>query len=323
MHGAMSDLLTNALNSIQLGIEDYQSNDLRRPVSAVRNFYAGVLLLGKQCLLNEAPDADPMEVLGSRFAPKPDGKGGVVHEPEGHQTIDLGQLRRRFQDFGLRWPNGDVNSLQRVRNDLEHFHSPAPHQALRQAIADCFPLVEGFFALLEVDPCEALGSAWEIMLSEERFFSEQKLTCDATWKQLPWSENIDKLKKIACPKCGSSLIYQEDSLNGDPAMIQGKCKACGARFGEEETITLLLEAQYGDDDYVAMTDGGDPIVGDCPECGSHTYVHDPEGPSLCFWCDFTISGDCWRCNAQLTPQNTSVNDSSMCDYCYWMTNKDD
>lgn len=319
----MSDLLKNALHSIQLGIEDYQSNDPRRPASAVRNFYAGVLLLGKQCLLNEAPDADPMEVIGSRFVPKPDGNGGVEYEPEGHQTIDLGQLRKRFKDFGLRWPNGDVNSLQRIRNDLEHFHSPAPHQALRQAIAGCFPLVEGFFALLEVDPLKALGSAWETMLSEERFFAAQKLACDATWTHLPWIEHIDRLAKLSCPKCGSSLVLQEDAQNGDPAMIQAKCKACGAQFGEEEAISVLLEAQFGDDNYIAMTDGGDPVVNDCPECGSPTYVEVPDGVSLCFWCDFTISGDCWRCSAPLTPQNASVNDSKMCDYCYWMTSKDD
>jgi len=192
----MSDLLTNALISIQMGIEDYQSNDPRRPVSAVRNFYAGVLLLGKQCILNEAPNADPMEVIGVRFAPKPDGEGGVIHEPEGHQTIDLGQLRKRFQDFGLAWPNGDINSLQRLRNDLEHFHSPARHQALRQAIADCFPLVEGFFAQLEVAPREALGDAWEVMLSEEKFFAEQKRACDATWQQLPWFDHLSKLRKV-------------------------------------------------------------------------------------------------------------------------------
>ncbi|WP_145716595.1 hypothetical protein [Mesorhizobium tianshanense] len=50
-------------------VEDFQSNDERRPVSALRNFYAGELLLGKQCLLNAAPNVDPMEILASKFAP--------------------------------------------------------------------------------------------------------------------------------------------------------------------------------------------------------------------------------------------------------------
>lgn len=319
----MSDVLTNALISIQMGIEDYQSNDARRPVSAVRNFYAGVLLLGKQCLLNEVPNADPMEVIGTRFAPKPDGEGGVIHEPEGHQTIDLGQLRSRFRDFGLAWPSGDIASLQRLRNDLEHFHSPAPHEAIRQAIADCFPLVEGFFAQLEVDPREALGDAWEVMLTEERFFADQKRGCDATWNPLPWSNYLNNLKNVSCESCGSSLVYQEDDRNGDPVEIRGRCKACGTRFDEEETIGLLLDAEYGGRDYVAVKDGDEGIINDCPECAKHTYVHDLGGPSVCFWCHFSIPDTCSRCTSALTPQTTSVNDSSMCDYCYWMTSKDD
>ena len=92
----MTKLLENAISSIQLGIEDYQSNDPRRPISAVRNFYAGVLLLGKQCLVSAAPNADPMEVLASKFIPVPDGDGGVVHEPKGYQTIDLFELKMRY-----------------------------------------------------------------------------------------------------------------------------------------------------------------------------------------------------------------------------------
>ena len=66
----MLSLLPNAVNSIQVGIEDYLSNDRRRPVSAIRNFYAGIFLLGKRCLLNEAPNVQPVEVFGLRFRPK-------------------------------------------------------------------------------------------------------------------------------------------------------------------------------------------------------------------------------------------------------------
>lgn len=40
-------VLQNAATSIQLGIEDYQSEDPRRVISAVRNMYAGLLLMFK------------------------------------------------------------------------------------------------------------------------------------------------------------------------------------------------------------------------------------------------------------------------------------
>jgi hypothetical protein len=62
----MSELLRNALDSIALGIEDYQANDPKRAISAVRNFYAGALLLAKEVLARAAPDANPDNILGAR-----------------------------------------------------------------------------------------------------------------------------------------------------------------------------------------------------------------------------------------------------------------
>ena len=48
----MKELLENAVLSIELGVEDYQTGDERRVLSAIRNLYAGVLLLCKQVLGN-------------------------------------------------------------------------------------------------------------------------------------------------------------------------------------------------------------------------------------------------------------------------------
>jgi hypothetical protein len=73
----MNTLFDNAVQSIQLGIEDYQANDPRRALSSVRNFYAGVLLLAKEVLVRQIPDAAPEDVLAARFKPIPDGQGGV------------------------------------------------------------------------------------------------------------------------------------------------------------------------------------------------------------------------------------------------------
>jgi hypothetical protein len=60
----MNTLFDNAIESIQLGIEDYEANDAKRPLSAVRNFYAGVLLLAKEVLVRAAPNANPKDVVG-------------------------------------------------------------------------------------------------------------------------------------------------------------------------------------------------------------------------------------------------------------------
>lgn len=58
----MDTLLNNAISSIQIGIEDYESEDERRVLSAVRNLTAGILLLFKE-KLSELSPGDSNEVL--------------------------------------------------------------------------------------------------------------------------------------------------------------------------------------------------------------------------------------------------------------------
>lgn len=314
----MTELLQNAVASIQLGIEDYQSNDARRPISAVRNFYAGVLLLGKQCLVAAAPDADPMEVLASKFVPVPDGNGGVVHEPKGFRTIDLAELRERFKDFELGWPDGEISTLQKLRNEFEHYHSAAPKDVIRQAIAACFPLIQGFFAILEVEPAGCLGDSWAVMLTEEAFFTKQKSEADATFDKLPWE--LSNTEQFSCPTCSSSLICQVDPTNELAENIQGRCIACGKTLTAEETVKLVVEAEFAGEDYMNVKDGGDAVINDCPECGNPTYVVNGE-LNKCFLCGSEVGGECALCSTDLGVHNRSANDSSLCDHCDHMINR--
>ncbi|QBB70700.1 hypothetical protein ELE36_10180 [Pseudolysobacter antarcticus] len=46
----------NAIASIQICIEDYQSTDPRRALSSVRNLYAGTLILAKEKLRRLSPE---------------------------------------------------------------------------------------------------------------------------------------------------------------------------------------------------------------------------------------------------------------------------
>lgn len=318
----MPELFENAVLSIQMGVEDFQSDDERRPVSALRNFYAGVLLLGKQCLLEAAPGADPMEVLASRFAPVLDSNGELAYAPKGAQTIDLAEMRERFKGFGLNWPAGNIQELQTLRNTLEHYHSSASKDAIRQGIASCFPLVEGFFAILERSPKAELGEAWDVMLAETKFFAQLKSACDATFAEISWWDEISERSAVCCPACGSSLVYQEDADNSDPAEIKGRCKACGGVLSAEETVEILIEAQFGVNAYLAAKDGLEPDIHDCPECGNADYVETGETVK-CFFCDYAIEGECARCGTSFSVSNMSVNNSNLCDYCDHMSLKDD
>ena len=319
---SMTEILENAITSIQLGIEDYQSSDSRRPISAVRNFYAGVLLLGKECLIQAAPEADPMDLLGSKFTPVPDGSGGVEYSSKGYRTVDLGELKERFKAFDLQWPDGDLNTLQKLRNNFEHFHSPAPKDAIQQAIANCFPIVSGFFNILHLEPTEVLADVWKVMVEEEAFYSKQKKECDQSLESLHWYSNSLNLSEVECPNCKSSLIAQLDPENKIPSNIEGRCRACGVSIDAEAFVTTIVESSFGINAYLAAKEGDYGVIHDCTECWNATYVCQGEIDE-CYFCGNSVSGYCVRCGDALGIENESANASQMCDYCYHMSSKDD
>ena len=195
--------------SIVVEIEDYRRNTRPRALSAVRNFYAGTILLAKEVLVRSVPDADPDEILGARYKPVSDGAGGVAYETVGHNTIDFTQLAVRFNDFGLKISHADLRDLNRIRNDIEHLYTNDPLDAVREAIAKAFPVVVELFRLAEEDPREVLGEAWQTMLEVRSFYEREREQCEMTFEKVDWkSEALAEAPKL-CPQCFSHLVEQE------------------------------------------------------------------------------------------------------------------
>src|SRR5947207_17638 len=104
----MNSLFDNAIQSIQIGIEDYEANEPKRALSAVRNFYAGTLLLAKEVLVRAVPKAKIKDVLGTQFRPVPDGKGGIELSPS-NRTVDFNEIGERFAAFKLKIDRSALN----------------------------------------------------------------------------------------------------------------------------------------------------------------------------------------------------------------------
>jgi hypothetical protein len=258
--------------------------------------------------------------LASKFVPVLDGDGGVVHKPKGYRTIDVSELRERFKSFELAWPDGEIDTLQRLRNEFEHYHSAAPKQVIRQAIAACFPLIQGFFAILEIEPAGVLGDAWKVMLAEKTFFAKQKAGADATFERLPWG--LSKTHAFSCPSCSSSLICQTDPTNSEPENIRGRCIACGKTLTADQTVNLIVQAEFAREDYIGVKDGGGAVINDCPDCGNRSYILNAEF-NQCFLCGCEVDGKCGYCSEELGVHNRSVFNSSLCNYCDHVMSRDD
>ncbi|MDA0764246.1 MAG: hypothetical protein O3A39_07410 [Proteobacteria bacterium] len=98
----MKTIFKNAISSIIIGIEDYQSDDERRILSSVRNIYAGVLLLTKEVLVRMSP-LDDLDLLISKNTKLVKNKDGSVKlQTTGNSTIDSNGIFKAYKEFGIK-----------------------------------------------------------------------------------------------------------------------------------------------------------------------------------------------------------------------------
>lgn len=310
----MSEIYDNAIASIIVGIEDFENGSDRRILSSARNYYAGLLLLAKECLVRSAPTADAMEVIGAKFKPVRQGNGGVGYVIDGYTTVDLLQLKKRFSDFGLSWPNVNLEHLQKLRNNVEHYHLKEPLTVLTEAIGSTFPMIIKFFEILQEDPQRDLSSVWASIIAQKDSFELLHSKCQTSLSLINWPGPIEKNEDVACPKCGSLLFGQINLRNEDPTAAEGRCYQCGEDFDNEEFVVAIVEAAFGTDVYISVMDGGDSTIACCPDCLQDTYVMHGEA-NVCFGCGFEHSGECWRCGEVLSIIEYSPEYPNLCGYC--------
>lgn len=314
----MSKLFKNAVESIVVGIEDYEKNSRPRALSAVRNFYAGTLLLAKEVLVRRVPGADPDEILGAKYKPVIGKSGGIKYESVGHATVDFTQLAERFNDFGLKISHVQLKDLNRIRNDIEHLYTNAGHEAVREAIAKAFPVVVELFRLASEDPRKVLGDAWQTMLEVRSFYENERQRCEMTFKKVDWKSRSLAMAPKLCPQCGSLLVEHDDPENADFQSAEATCKACGEKIDAELLVKTAI------DEYLALSHrdiqhGAEPIHTTCHECSLKTYVL---AENRCCWCHASL-GTCYICNEQLSPDNVDCDNDRLCSYHGYVLSKDD
>jgi hypothetical protein len=282
----MNTLFNNAIQSIQLGIEDYEHNDPKRALSAVRNFYAGTLLLAKEVLVRAAPKAEVKAIIGSKFVPVPDGKGGVTYEAS-NKTVDFTEIGDRFKAFGLKIDKGALADLNKIRNDMEHYYTNASGKKVREAVARAFPVIVELFKQLHEAPSKHLGKCWETMLEVKTVYDQELAECQASFSNVDWKSGAMASAERVCPKCDSRLIHQKNPNNTVHENADATCRQCGEDVHAHEVIEAALKNHFAGDDYIAMTEGGEGSLAICPECSYETYVMS-YGDHGCAWCQLEL-----------------------------------
>ena len=320
----MSALFTNAVDSIRIGIEDYATTMPARALSAVRNFYAGVLLLGKEVLVRAAPLADPDKIIGAKYVPIPDGKGGVEHVIEGYQTIDFHTLGKRFKKFGIPIDTKELGELNRLRNAIEHRYTDKPAEAVREVIARAFPITVALFHQTGEHPADLLGDAWTTMLEVRALYESELKHCRGTLAAIDWVSATVAETHLRCAECGSDLIAQRDRANTDQKEMRLVCRSCGAEPDWDDTIVDAVDRALAYIAYDRCKDTGEagPIY-ECPSCGCAAYIDFEDACAACGE-TFEYEGQCARCSNGIPIEDALAGfDEGLCGYCSHLLTKDD
>jgi hypothetical protein len=313
-------LFENAIESIQIGVEDLLKNDDRRVLSAVRNVHAGVLLLCKEKLHRISP-----MLLAQRFEPRRDKSGHVTVVGVGRNTASVEDIKRRFMEFDITFEWKRFEAIADIRHHIEHAYLQGSRDRAKEAVADAFVLVRHLLVnALREDPLKVLGAeCWNSLLANADLFEAELKGCRETLDSVEWDTEAAAraLDYVICPSCHSSLVRQRDPDNTKQSALVLYCAACGEKHELGPVLSIAFEEAFGAEAHMAVKDGGEAPIDTCPECGEETYVL---AEARCAACDFEVPEDatCAVCSASLSAWEYAEC-GGLCSYHASVFSKDD
>jgi hypothetical protein len=244
-------LYKNGIESIILGVEDMQSKDIQRiKLSAVRNLFAGILILIKALL------DDKEKGCIYKVKKNPDGE---------KHTLDYFEIKRKCEDLKLEINFKPIDELHKFRNDLEHRYPKFTPTTLKPALEKCCSVLHNILTdCMGKEPVEELGhKAWNYLLKNVEIFQRESKKTTVFRNSIRCQEEVMKnaLIYFHCPNCGSELIKGKDAQQNG---IQ--CIGCGETISFSTYIELSL-AEYADVlSENAYKDGGNSNLAKCPYC---------------------------------------------------------
>lgn len=306
------NILQNAIDSIQIGVEDFQNNDPRRQVSALRNIVSGMLLLMKEKLCQLSPPHDPELLIKKDIELVQLPNGSLSFKGKGKRTVDVQQIQERFNSLKVKIDWKRVIEIVDLRNELEHYYSTKTLSTVNEVIAKSFLILRDFVVYeLEKNPIDLFGQkCWEVLLKTNDVYEVEEAICQASFKKIDWKYKkiTDALKYLSCPSCHSSLIESTDERDVYPE-ISLLCKSCKHGFNFQDVIEDFVSEMLFDLIHFAIKDGDELPYDTCPSCSKETYIFDEQS---CVACGFNYS----RCVKCEEPMGVNVHYSGgLCDSC--------
>lgn len=316
-------IFQNAIDSIELGIEDYQINTPERLMSAVRNFYAGILLLFKAKLSELSLNSDE-SLLKQQIIPVHE-NGAIIWKGKGKKTVDYDQIIERLKSLGIDIDKQRLDAIRSYRNNIEHYYDKdkTKSESVRQYISSCFIIIRDFIAVqFSKDPKECFKpEIWTVLVKETEVYQAEKGSCLESLQSLAWRNEIicTLFSKYICDACGSDLIEPLDKSIGDSVDAKFRCRICDEEWEYFGLLIIVCEKE-AEDDWRSIADGGNPTFIDCPDCGNKCYYTCEE---ICLKCEVEGPFICKRCGMDIPYEELDYFHRDYCSYCDHMMSKDD
>jgi hypothetical protein len=222
-------MLQNAIDSIAVGLEDFESSDKRRVASCVRNIFSGILLLFKYKLALMSPNGSDEVLIKRVILPVVNENGAIEFRGNGKMTIDVQQIQDRFKSLGINVDWHRINQIQSCRNDIEHYYDSRETGTVKKIITESFIIIRDFISNhLHKDPKDVLGEkAWNCLVSVAEVYQREMDECVDGISAVDWNSELllEALQEITCDKCGSDLIEVisgfENCFEAELCAIQG------------------------------------------------------------------------------------------------------
>lgn len=314
-------ILQNAIDSIVLGLEDYESSDHRRLISCTRNIFAGILLLFKHKLSVLSPKDSDEVLIKQQVLPQQNSNGKIVWKGKGKKTVDVYKIEQRFKSLNVKTHWNRVDRIKNFRNNIEHYHSDLSKDAIRDLISDSFIVIRDFLSNeLYMDPKEALGiDPWNTLVSVSEVYQKEKEACNDEIDKMDWDSEFlgEALKEIKCEACGSGLITIK-KIETQREYTVLLCKSCHSEYDYEAIVEEAIKKYFSFEVYLSFTDGNTIPIHSCPECSNETYVYSEE---QCLYCGASVDHTCSSCGTEIQPEE--IDGSGFCGWCSHMMSKND
>lgn len=319
----MNTILNNAIQSIQIGVADFQSDDPRRALSSIRNICAGILLLYKEKLRVISPPNSKEVLIQQRILPFLDTNGSVKFKGDKNKTVDAQQIEDRFKSLNIKTDWGRFKEISCIRNNIEHYYSTKSPGQVRKIIANSFIIIRDFVSNeLGYAPIKLLGEeTWNVLLETKEIYQKELDGCQKITNSITWAtpSMASMATCLSCQKCHSPLVKPINPDTKSNFSLQFLCVQCGHTARIDEMAEDAISDCFFSDFYSHIVDGEPAPIDTCPNCGKDTFILQD---NLCAACGETASNlTCTICHSPLGFDEQGLN--GLCSYHYSRFQKND